>query len=72
MSRFHANKRLAGNSVRSVERDVIHSCSGTPGIRFQPAVFVQLCEMLLSALGQTPPAVIRAAWPVTTVIGQSN
>lgn len=72
MSRFHANKQLASNSVRSVERDVIHSYFGAADIRFQPADFVQLCEMLLSALGQTPPAVIRAAWPVTTVTGQSN
>lgn len=71
MSESRANKRLAGCSG-SVERGLIHLYFGATSLRFQPDVVVQLCGILFSALGQTPLAAIRAAWPMTPGIGQSK
>lgn len=69
MNESSAAKLLANSSVCTVERcgecEIIHLHFGATSVRFRPAAFVQLCETLLSALGQVAPDAIRAAWPVT-------
>lgn len=76
MNESHANKLLARSGVCTVERcndcEIIHLHFGATSVRFRPAAFVQLCETLLSALGQVTPDAIRAAWPVAAGPGPSH
>ncbi len=66
----HTAKLLAHSSVCTVERcgecEIIHLHFDAASMRLRPAAFVQLCETLLSALGQVTPEALRAAWPVKT------
>lgn len=76
MHEIHPARLLAGCSVCTVERrgecEIIHLHFGAASMRFRPAAFVQLCETLLSALGQVTPDAIRAAWPVAADTGRSH
>jgi hypothetical protein len=76
MNESHGTKLLARSSVCTVERcgecEIIHLHFGASSMRFRPAAFVQLCETLLSALGQVTPDAIRAAWPVASGPGPSH
>ncbi|MEK7816598.1 MAG: hypothetical protein AAB294_07245 [Pseudomonadota bacterium] len=76
MHEIHPARLLAGCSVCIIEHcadcDVVHVHVGAASMRFRPAAFVQLCETLLSALGQVTPDAIRAAWPMAADLKPSH